>query len=214
MTSKVYTAGDWELGHTCRVIMAAGLALGFGAGAFAAALTSLTPGVFTSDAALHPTMRSLAPQVSPESMRAPVGFFVLHKHGLSQAELVLAALSQVLGSMILCGIDVAGNGLLIAASKYKNLDRVRNSMARTLVLLSLFIWQSTSRGWGLSGIWTGEGHPARPGSNAGSSVLQDQRSGQFLKLELLRCRFVAVLRVTGGSVSTICAALRMQDSVI
>jgi len=65
------------------------------------------------------------------------------------------AFLQVLASMILCGIDVAGNGLLIAASKYKNLDRVRNSMARTLVLLSIFIWQSTSRGWGLSGIWTG-----------------------------------------------------------
>ena len=43
--------------------MAAGLALGFTAGAFAAALTSLTPGLFTSDVALHPTMRSLAPQV-------------------------------------------------------------------------------------------------------------------------------------------------------
>ncbi len=62
---------------------------------------------------------------------------------------------QVLASMILCGIDVAGNGLLIAASKYKNLDRVRNSMGRTLVLLSVFIWQSTTRGWGLNGIWTG-----------------------------------------------------------
>ena len=60
--------------------------------------------------------------------------------------------------MILCGIDVAGNGLLIAASKYKNLDRVRNSMGRTLVLLSVFIWQSTSRGWGLQGIWTGDRH--------------------------------------------------------
>ncbi len=47
--------------------MAAGLALGFTAGAFAAALTSLTPGIFTSDVALHPTMRSLAPQVNPST---------------------------------------------------------------------------------------------------------------------------------------------------
>ena len=47
--------------------MAAGLALGFGAGTFAAVLTSLTPGIFTSDAALHPTMRSLAPQVDSGS---------------------------------------------------------------------------------------------------------------------------------------------------
>ena len=63
---------------------------------------------------------------------------------------------QVLVSMILCGIDVSANGLLIAASKHKNLSRVRNSMGRTLILLSIFMWQSTSRGWGLQGIWTGD----------------------------------------------------------
>ena len=57
-------AGDWELGQTCRVVLAAGLAMGIGAGLLAAALTSATPGIFTSDAALHPTMRSLAPKVS------------------------------------------------------------------------------------------------------------------------------------------------------
>ena len=62
--------------------MAAGLALGFGAGAFAAALTSLTPGVFTSDVALHPTMRSLAPQVDPDLTRG-------HESGLMSWQLCM-----------------------------------------------------------------------------------------------------------------------------
>ena len=38
-------AGDWELGQTFRVVLAAGLAMGIGAGLIAAALTYVTPGI-------------------------------------------------------------------------------------------------------------------------------------------------------------------------
>lgn len=55
-------AGDWELAQTSRVVVAAGLMVGVSAGAFAALLASTAPWVFTTDAALYPIMRGLAPQ--------------------------------------------------------------------------------------------------------------------------------------------------------
>lgn len=56
-------AGDWELAQTSRVVVVAGLMVGLGAGAFAGVLAATAPWIFTTDAALYPIMRGLAPQV-------------------------------------------------------------------------------------------------------------------------------------------------------
>ena len=55
--------GDWELAQTSRVVITAGAIVGLAAGAIASALASLAPWAFTSDAALYPVMRGVAPQV-------------------------------------------------------------------------------------------------------------------------------------------------------
>lgn len=56
-------AGDWELAQTSRVVIAAGAMVGLAVGSMASIFAGLAPWIFTSDAALYPIMRGLAPQV-------------------------------------------------------------------------------------------------------------------------------------------------------
>lgn len=73
-------AGEWELAQTSRVVITAGALSGVAAGAVAAVLAGLAPWAFTSDAALYPIMRGLAPQVFASMVLCGVDVRRVHPH--------------------------------------------------------------------------------------------------------------------------------------
>ena len=58
-------------------------------------------------------------------------------------------------TFFVCALRCSCNGLLIAPSKHKDLGYVARAMVVTLSFLTVFLWQSRARGWGLPGVWYG-----------------------------------------------------------
>jgi len=66
--------------------------------------------------------------------------------------IIRTVLPQSFLAMLLCGIDVASNGLLVAA---KDLRYVVRSMIITFVALTGYFFVCQRQGWGLPGVWWG-----------------------------------------------------------